>query len=59
MIIGPDQAPPVGGMGGSIHKWGRGTSPWHKDCLQNSKVRRQNKEKNPSVGGRGLIGVET
>lgn len=25
--------PPVGGMGGSIHDWERGKSPWHKDAF--------------------------
>jgi hypothetical protein len=30
---GPDQKPPVGGMGGSIHDWERGPSPWHRDAF--------------------------
>lgn len=29
--IGPHRHPPVGIMGGSVHKYERSTSPWHKD----------------------------
>jgi hypothetical protein len=53
MIIGPDQAPPVGGMGGSIHKWGRGTSPWHKDCFPS-----EFKSAAPEQGEKPLSGWE-
>lgn len=31
MIVGPNNKPPLGGMGGSIHDWERGTSPWHRN----------------------------
>jgi hypothetical protein len=33
MIITPEQKPPTGGMGGSIHDWERGLDPWHKDAF--------------------------
>lgn len=33
MIANPNCKPPVGGMGGSIHDWERGTSPWHRDSF--------------------------
>jgi len=29
MIISETQKPPVGGMGGSIHDWERGTDPFN------------------------------
>ena len=31
--IGPDEKPPVGGMGGSIHDWKRGIDPFHPSQL--------------------------
>lgn len=34
MIISKDKKPPVGGMGGSIHDWERGMSPWHVDAFR-------------------------
>ena len=33
MIVTPDKAPPIGCMGGSIHSWERGKSPWHRDAF--------------------------
>jgi hypothetical protein len=32
MTITETQAPPIGGMGGSVHSWERGSDPWHKDA---------------------------
>ena len=32
-ITGPDEKPPVGGMGGSIHDWRRGTDPFHESAF--------------------------
>lgn len=33
IVTGPNQQPPTGGMGGSIHDWERGLSPWHRDAF--------------------------
>ena len=33
MITGPNQKPPIGGMGGSIHSWERGLDPWHRNAF--------------------------
>lgn len=33
MTSGPEQKPPVGGMGGSIHDWERSLDPWHSDAF--------------------------
>jgi hypothetical protein len=33
MIVSETQAPPVGGMGGSIHSWERSLDPWHQDAF--------------------------
>jgi len=33
VIVSKDKKPPVGGMGGSIHDWERGLSPWHVDAF--------------------------
>lgn len=33
LIIDEHHAPPLGGMGGSIHDWERGLDPWHKDAF--------------------------
>ena len=34
MIVSKDKKPPTGGMGGSIHDWERGVSPWHVDAFK-------------------------
>jgi hypothetical protein len=33
MIIDKDHHPPLGIMGGSVHKYERGMSPWHEDAF--------------------------
>lgn len=33
MIVLASQKPPVGLMGGSVHDYERGKSPWHKDAF--------------------------
>jgi len=33
MIVSETQKPPVGGMGGSIWDWERGTDPFHTDAF--------------------------
>lgn len=33
MIISETQKPPVGGWGGSINDWERGTDPFHEDAF--------------------------
>lgn len=35
LIIDEHHAPPLAGMGGSIHGWERGLDPWHKDAFPN------------------------
>ena len=30
IVITAEKKPPLGGMGGSIHNWARGTDPFHK-----------------------------
>ena len=32
-LVGPDWKPPIGGMGGSVHDWERGSSPWHRSAF--------------------------
>lgn len=32
-FVGAAWKPPVGGMGGSIHDWERGLSPWHRSAF--------------------------
>lgn len=34
LIVDEYHAPPLGGMGGSIHSWERGLDPWHKEAFQ-------------------------
>lgn len=36
LIIDEHHAPPLGGMGGSIHGWERGIDPWHRDAFPNA-----------------------
>jgi hypothetical protein len=38
MISSKDEKPPVGGLGGSIHDWERGLSPWHVDAFKGTGV---------------------
>jgi len=33
MKTGPDKRPPLGIMGGSVHSYERGKSPWHADAF--------------------------
>lgn len=32
MITSPNEKPPVGGMGGSVHDWERCKDPFHRDA---------------------------
>ena len=38
MIVSETQAPPTGGMGGSIRSWERGLDHWHKDAFEGTGV---------------------
>ena len=33
MIVDAEHAPPIGGMGGSVHGFERGLDPWHRDAF--------------------------
>ena len=46
-LVRPDEKPPVGGMGGSIHDWERGSDPWHRDAFPD-----EFKDSAPSQGAR-------
>lgn len=52
MVIDEKTAPPVGGMGGSIHSWERSLDPFHRDAFAGTGLTDEQLDNAITIGGK-------